>query len=33
MDYEKFYGIYPSLAKRSEQITLLGEDPDTQTDL
>lgn len=33
MDYEKFYTIYPSLRTFREQITLLGEDPATQTDL
>ena len=33
MDYEKFYAIYPSLRTFREQITLLGEDPATQTDL
>lgn len=33
MDYEQFYTIYPSLTVFREQITLLWEDPDRQTDL
>jgi hypothetical protein len=33
MDYEKFYEIYPSLGIFREKITLLGEDPEMQTDL
>lgn len=33
MDYEKFYGIYPSLRQWHKQLTLLGEDPAQQTDL
>jgi threonylcarbamoyladenosine tRNA methylthiotransferase MtaB len=33
MDYEKFYEIYPSLAIFRDKITLLGEDPEMQTDL
>lgn len=33
MDYEQFYRLYPELFEFREQITLLWEDPSTQTDL
>lgn len=33
MDYEEFFLLYPELLPYRERVTLLGEDPQSQTDL